>query len=877
METISGRGGTIGVTAPRGSAVPVVGIGASAGGLEALQPFFARVSVPSGRAFVVVQHMDPDRQGLLVDLLQGQTGMSVKEAVHLARVEPDHVYVIPPGRDLSLVHGLLHVSNVEPRTGPAFSIDTFFRSLALDQGEQATGVVLSGMGTDGTLGLRSIKERGGLAMVQEPTSARFDSMPLSALASVAADVVAPPGELAVRLPPPGTGSFPTLLPAEPLGGGELRALDEITHLLRRQSGSDFTLYKRSTLLRRIERRMGLQGISSLPEYCRLLQNDPQEGGLLFRELLIGVTSFFRDPVEWDRLAALVIPELVAATPKGGTIRAWVPACSTGEEAYSLAILVDEALRGAKRLGECRVQIFATDLDEDAVKFARAGVFPASVAMDMVEDRVQRNFIREGDRLRVIRQVRECVIFAAHNLIQSPPFARLNLISCRNLLIYLEPVLQHRLFPLFHHCLLPGGFLFLGNAETVGGQPGLFESVGEKTRIYRRRATALDTPSSVFPVVNVRTPRDAPAPIMDDDTMDMSTLLERLILDALSPAAVVVGEEGDILHVHGQVGPYLEPAAGKANLNVHFMAREGLRVELSAALRAVRSGKETAGAQGLVVNDGATVRVVDLDVRRLGGSEDSPSRFVVAFWDRVPDLPTAMERSPEDEGAGPPDVEKLRAELQQAGAELQRTREEMQASKEDLLSLNEELQSSNEELQATNEELLASKEEMQALNEELQAVNSELEAKVHEFGRAEDDMRNLLNSTDIATVFLDTDLRIRRYTTSAAGLIRLIPGDVGRPITDVTSDLDYPELVVDAREVVETLVPREREVRSTGERWFTARIRPYRTVDNRIDGVVLTFTDVSKLKATEAHLRVVQAKLETRLSEDHTGEAQDANG
>ena len=847
--------------------VPVVGIGASAGGLEALEQFFGHMPVPSGLGFVVIQHMDPVRKGMLVELLQRTTAMPVSEITDRTRVAADHVYVIPPGQELSILGGVLHLMEPSEPLGLRHPIDIFFRALAEDRGEGATGVVLSGMGTDGTVGLRVIRERGGLVLVQDPASARFDGMPRSAVASGLADVVAPADQLPERLL-----SFTRLArslphPEMPLDETSRSSLEKIIIVLRRLSGNDFSQYKPSTLHRRIERRMGLHGIGKLSSYLRFLQEDPQEGDLLFRELLIGVTRFFRDQDEWERLRRVVLPELIAAEPVDGMLRAWVPACSTGEEAYSPAIVFREALEEAGQEGRCRLQVFATDLDGTAIQKARIGTFPSSISLDVTPERIQRRFIEEGEGFRVTREIRDSVLFAVQNVIHDPPFARLQILSCRNLLIYLGPELQQKLIPLFHHCIVPGGFLVLGNAETVGGFSDYFVALEEKTRIFRRNDAAARAEGAVFPAVSAhRTTLQPQAPQRQTSAMTPATVFESSLLSRFTPPAVLVGAEGDILHIHGHTGRYLEPAAGRANLNLFSMARETLRAELTVAFRKVRDGAEEVIVRGLAAGEGTSPHLVDITVRRLERSATAAPQFVVVFAEAAIPPGGKGKRTPRG-GKGPSeDVAGLEAALKRVSAELRTTREEMQASHEDLLSANEELQSANEELQSTNEELLTSKEEMQSLNEELQTVNGELQAKVRDFERAEGDMRALLDSTDIATVFLDMELRVRRFTTQAAGIIRLIPGDVGRPITDVTSDLRYAELADDARAVLRSLIPVEKEVAAGDGRWFTARIRPYPTVDNRIDGVVVTFTDISKGKAREAELRKVQAGLEGRLSE-----------
>jgi chemotaxis methyl-accepting protein methylase len=847
---------------------PIVGIGASAGGLEALEQFLGHVPPASGLAFVIVQHLDPTHKGIMPELLQRATPMLVTQVKDKLKVRPNCVYVIPPNKDMSLLHGVLHLLEPEAPRGLRLPIDFFFRSLAQDLQERSIGVILSGMGTDGTLGLRAIKEKAGVALVQDPASAKFDSMPRSVIAAGLADVVAPVEALPDRLlaylkhaPRPGQ-------PNQPLEEKTQSGLEKALIVLRAHTGHDFSLYKKSTVYRRIERRMGLHQIDRIAAYVRYLQENSQEVELLFKELLIGVTSFFRDPATWEQLAAHGLPTLLANRPSGGMLRAWVPGCSTGEEAYSLAIVFKEALDQLRPPGNFSLQIFATDLDRDAVDQARQGVFPANITADVSAERLRRYFSKDDSGYRVSKEIREMVIFAQQNLIMDPPFTKLDLLTCRNVLIYFDQELQHKLLPLFHYSLNPGGVLLLGSAETIGTFTDLFTPVDAKVRLFRRtdsvRSIPVDFPVTFTAARAGAAPAQAPAlPV------NLQGMADQLLLQRFSPPAVLVNHEGDILYVSGHTGKYLEPAAGKANWNIFAMAREGLRYELANAFQKVLRHKEAADhpltLRNIVVGTNGGTQTVDVTLQALNAPEALHGTVLIVFTDVAPAAPPLPASRGKTASAQSLRLQTVERELQRALEEVQTTREEMQTSKEELKSMNEELQSANEELQSTNEELTTSKEEMQSLNEELQTVNAELQAKVNELSRTNNDMKNLLNSTNIATLFLDGTLRVRRFTSQALQLIKLIPGDVGRPVTDLASDLVYPELAEDALEVLRTLMFIEKPIATRDGRWFAMRLMPYRTLEDRIDGLVITFTDITAAKRVEAELRQTQSQLENQLA------------
>ena len=831
---------------------PIIGIGASAGGLEALEQFFGPIPASNSAAFVVIQHLDPNHQGILPELLQRATPMKVAQVGESIKVEMNCVYVIPPNKDLSILHGKLHLLDSVATRGLRLPIDSFFRALANDQRERAIGVILSGMGSDGTLGLRAIKENAGLAVVQSPNSAKFDAMPRSAIEAGLADIVAPPEKLWERIAAYLNHS-PRGIHATPEPILELKsqsALDQIVILLRERSGNDFSLYKQNTIYRRIERRMGLHQINAIAQYVRYLRENPQELDLLFKELLIGVTHFFRDLAVWDFLKTDAIPQLLARYPTGKALMAWIPACSTGEEAYSLAIVFNEALAQSQPKSRFTLQIFATDLDQDAIDKARLGFYPANIAGDVSAERLDRFFTVEAQGYRINKDIRETVIFAPQNVIMDPPFTRLDILCCRNLMIYLGPELQKKLVPLFHYSLNAHGILLLGSAETISGFTHFFNAIDSKLRLYRRMEHPIQLGGVEFPAK--RFPVASPGEAIDDKTnavANLQTLADQLLLQHFSPAAVLVNPDGDILYISGRTGKYLEPAAGKANWNIHAMVREGLQHVLPGALRKAQHQTEAVHLPGLTVGTNGGAQTINLTVQAITKPEALSGLLIVVFTDVA--MPPARKSSRKQPNAA---QQSLSVELQQAHETFQTMREEMQTSQEELTSTNEELQSTNEELQSSNEELTTSKEEMQSLNEELQTVNTELQARVDDLSRASNDMDNLLNSMEIATVFLDNALNIRRFASHTTHLFKLIAADVGRPLSDIVTDLDYPQLHQDAQEVLRTLMFMEKQVKACNDRWFKVRIMPYRTQHNAIDGLVITFIDISETKKLEAALR-----------------------
>jgi len=854
-------------TKPESSLFPIVGIGASAGGLEALEQFLGHVPENSGMAFVIVQHLDPTHKGIMCELLARITAMEVFQVSDRMRVKPNCVYVIPPNKDMSILHGVLHLFEPTAPRGLRLPIDFFLRSLAEDRKEQSIGVILSGMGSDGTMGLRAIKEKAGLALAQAPASAKFDSMAKSAIAAGLADIIAPAEDLPGKILDYLRHTLVIAKTEIPIEEKDHSALSKVLILLRAKTGNDFSMYKKNTLYRRIERRMSIHQIDRIASYVRYLQENSQELEILFKELLIGVTSFFRDEAAWEQLRDEVIPKLLANYPQGGKLRAWSAGCSTGEEAYSLAIAFKEAIEKVNPTENFTLHIFATDLDHNTINKARSGVYPAGIAADVTALRLKRFFIQEENGYRIGKEIREMVTFATQNVIMDPPFTKLDILICRNLLIYLTPELQKILLPLFHYSLKPGGVLFLGSAETVNNFTDLFAPLAVKSRLFRKRESVLIAETLAFPASFIPALPGLPKELtMLKPAANLQSLADQLLLQHFSPPAVLVNDKGDILYISGRTGKYLEPAAGKANWNIFAMARDGLRFDLGSAFQKALKQKGAITTKGLQVGTNGGKQTVDIMVQKIEEPEALRGMVMIVFTDVATPLEKETKVSSRKAPVGNTRVQELEEDLQQLREQLQTTREEMQSSQEELKSTNEELQSTNEELQSTNEELTTSREEMQSLNEELQTVNAEQLAKMDELSWINDDMKNLLNSTEIVTVFLDNELHVRRFTTGADKLFKLLPGDVGRPLSDIANDLLYPGMTEEAQEVLRTLVFSEKQIAASDGRWFLVRIMPYRTMEDVIGGVVITFANITAAKTLEAKLseEIEKLKKEDRI-------------
>lgn len=835
------------------SAIGIVGIGASAGGLAPLEGFMAHVPADSGLAYIVVQHLSPNEKTLLSELLQRVSPLGVHEARQAELIKPNCVYVIPPNTEIRVARDRLQLARpAEPR-GQRLPIDVLFSSLATARGKTAIAVVLSGMGSDGTLGLQAVRAVGGLTAVQTPESAQFDSMPKSAIATGCVDIQ----DTAEALPERILNYLrqirnPTAIDSDPTRStSRQEALQSIIDQVQQRTGHDFSLYRSSSLQRRIERRLAIHGLSALTDYATLLARNPQEVDLLFNEVLIGVTEFFRDPDVWAHLTDIAIPELLSRKETGPELRVWCVGCSTGEEAFSLAITIVEAMDRHSRNFE--LQIFATDLNPDAIARARRGEFPLSIASSVGEERLARFFTRHDNHYRLYSSIRDRVLFAQHDVILDPPFTRIDLISCRNLLIYFAPQLQQRLLPLFHYSLRPDGLLLLGSSESIGRLGHLFLPLNSRLRLFRRQDRA-SVRGHHF-LLNSYPPLSGKAKELDvkksgpfdQSSESLQAAADRLLLQVYAPAAVVLNQDADIVYISGHTGKYLEPAAGKVDWNIHAMAREELRTPLTLAIKKAAAESGPVNLHGLEVSFNGSSQRVDVTVQALQEPASLRGLTIVVFRD-VTDPSSPPEPGKRTESrAGQADSQRHRDEIHAMREESRHYREEAEAA-------HEELQATNEELQSTNEELTTSKEELQSMNEELQTINSEMQSKLDDLLLAQSDMQNVLNSIEIAILFLDGDLNVRRYTERATDIVNLRESDVGRPLSDLTTSLQYPDLQRDIKETLRNRKSSDKQVQSSDQRWFAVRIMPYRRLDDVIDGVVITLVDITETKQLEKSLR-----------------------
>ncbi|MFZ2854132.1 MAG: chemotaxis protein CheB [Rhodocyclaceae bacterium] len=840
----------------------IVGIGASAGGLESFESFFSNVAPDCGMGFVLVPHLDPGHPSILSEILQRITSLPVVEARDQASVLPNHVYVIPPNRDMAILNGRLQLSVPDQPRGQRMPIDFFLRSLAEDRADKAVGIILSGTGTDGTLGLRAIQGAGGICLVQEPDTAKYDGMPQSVIESGYATHILPVETMPkllldivqhrVSIPSPAAIQNPQVL----------SGLNQILILLRNGTGHDFSQYKKSTIGRRIERRMSLHNIDEIATYARYLKENPAEVHILFKELLINVTSFFRDPEAFVVLKQEILPQLLADKPDDYAFRVWVAGCASGEEAYSIAIvlreLMDEGRQGLK------VQIYATDLDEDAIAVARTGRYLPNIAQDILPERLHRFFLKEDDGCyRVKKEIREMVIFAVQSVIKDPPFTRLDLLSCRNLMIYLEPAQQDRLILSFHYAIKPNGVLFLSASENVVQHSELFPPINRKWKFFRALHTLSSTRAMLAgDLVAWQAGKDSKAPeasvVAKPKSINFVELTLRLLVQSYVPPSVLTDLQGNILYVHGDTGRYLRPAPGQATLNIVDMAREGLQPVLRSAILTAVANAAPSTASMVSVKTNGGFSPVSFTLRNVSVPHSSQRLLLMTFQDVAEPLGAKRNKRSVAQDEDSPEARRtaeLERELAYSRQSLQATIEEQQSTNEELKSTNEEMQSTNEELQSTNEELETSREELQSLNEELVTVNAELQAKIEQLSGMQSDMKNLLDNVNIATIFLDQQLKIRRFTRDALHIYRLQASDVGRPLNDINSWLTGDGLCARAQGVLDTLLPYENELQGTDGQSWLVRIKPYRTLDNVIDGVVMTFTDISQRIAAEAAVQL----------------------
>ena len=829
---------------------PVVGIGASAGGLEAFRELLRGLPDRPGMAFVLIQHLDPAHESLLAPLLGPSVGFPVVEARDGLRVEPDHVYVIPPNADMILRGMTLKVTKRRGARKRTLPIDAFFNSLGEELKSRAIGVILSGTSSDGVRGLELIKAEGGITFAQDEKSARFADLPRNAVAAGCVDFVLNPGRIASELQR--IGRHPYVAEPALSGGDGEEGLDRVLQVLRRAKDADFSRYKRATVVRRVARRMALHRVESYAQYAKHLLAHPDEVDALYEDLLIKVSAFFRDPSSFAALRAKVLPQLFKGRGASQPVRIWVPGCSTGEEAYSIAITVMEHL-GQHRIS-IPVQIFATDLSERAVERARAGLYPENIVADVSPERLRRFFTKVDRGYQIAKPIRDMCVMAHQNLIKDPPFSRIDLVSCRNVLIYMEPALHRRLFTIFHYALRPGGYLMLGSSETVGTFSNLFQLLDRKGKIYARRQASVQVEFDVPPSAE---PADRPAADASKSKSaardgDVQKEVDRIILRRYCPPGVVISEDFEILQFRGDVAAYLKPASGRATLNLLKMVSERLLFEVKAALDRAKDGRPVRSPKVKFARGDRAASEIRIQVIPLFRDPRSERQYLVLFENvSGPDdaVPPAAEPPllPARRSRIERDLARVQDELETTKEHLQSIIEEQEATNEELKSANEEVLSSNEELQSTNEELETAKEELQSTNEELTTLNEELQTRNAELSQVNSDITNLLTSVNIPIVMVGNDLRIRRFTPPSERLLNLIPGDVGRPITDIKPNFDAPDLGGLVTKSLQEISLVEAEVGDREGHWYSIRIRPYRTLDNKIDGAVIVLLDLDPLK------------------------------
>ncbi|MBV9963029.1 MAG: PAS domain-containing protein [Parafilimonas sp.] len=832
----------------------IVGLGASAGGIQALQEFFQHLPLKSGMAYVVILHLSPDHDSSLATVLQTATKMPVAQVTEKVKVQPDHVYVVPPNQHLTMQDGSIIVSpniQVEERRAP---VDIFFRTLADEHGSRAIAIVLSGTGANGSMGLKRVKEKGGATFVQNPREAEFNEMPRNAIATELVDEILNVADIPAKIIAykNSLGKIQISEDAEKRPQDQQQALREIFTEIRVRTGHDFSNYKRPTLLRRIERRINIHNLPDLPSYVAYMHQNPEETTALLKDLLISVTNFFRDKKAFEVIEEEVLPLLLKGKNSENQLRIWTAGCATGEEAYSLAILCAEKVAGV--IDAPKVQIFATDIDETAIATAREGLYSINDLADVSPERLRRYFSREGDEYRIRREVRETIMFANHNFLKDPPFSHLDLISCRNVMIYLNHVAQERVAETFHFALNPGGYLFLGSSESVDGATDLYANYNRENHIFQsRQATqrAYPIPESI---PNFKIDKQPLTTTQEQENKILERIsfgdLHQQLLEQYAPPSLVVNEEYDIVHLSERAGKYLQISGGEPSQNLLKLIRPELRLELRSALYQATQRQSAVEARGLKTNIGEHSEIINIHVRPVLRAGDTARGFMLVLFETSTETTEHEILLASDE----PVARQLEEELIHLKTQLRTSGEQHEFQAEELKASNEELQAMNEELRSAAEELETSKEELQSMNEELRTVNQELKVKIEEATLTANNLQNLINSTDIGTIFLDRSFRVALFTPAARNIFNLIPADYGRSLSDITSRLEYHNLSHDAETVLEKLTMLEQEVNTTEGRVFLMRISPYRTTEDRINGIVITFVDITQRKEAEQLLQ-----------------------
>jgi two-component system CheB/CheR fusion protein len=857
----------------------IVGVGASAGGLEAFTQLLENLPAESGMAFVLVQHLAATHESMLADLLSKVTLIPVRAVKDGIAVEPDNVYVIPPNTEMAIRHGLLHLMPREEARGQHMPVDTFFRSLAEDRRDYAIAVIMSGTGSDGSQGVRAIKAEGGITFAQEEKSAKYPGMPGSAIATGCVDFILPPDKIAGELLRISRHLYPALAETDETAQTtteERDSLSRIFILLRTAKGVDFTYYKPSTIRRRLMRRMLLHKIEKIEGYMDFIQENPSELETLYQDILINVTSFFREPETCDVLKSSFFPQMSKEASSDIPIRAWVPGCATGEEAYSLAICLLEFLSDRKISRP--IQIFATDIDEAAIEKARKGIYPENISKDVSSERLRRFFVKIEGGYQISKTIREMCIFARQNFVKDPPFSKIDLISCRNVLIYFGPVLQKKALTIMHYALNPKGFLMLGTSESIGESSSLFTIVDKKNKIYSRKSVPSNLhffSQSQYEDDKARRLPPAKGGIKAGHVPGLADIRKEadgIILNKYGPPGVIIDEDMKILQFRGNTGPFLEHAPGEASLDLMQMCREGLSLELRTAIHKAREENIPVKKDAVRVNSdkgGITPPLlIDIEVIPIRDSAANDRYFLILF---VETSPLALSSGKEGMGvvepvyAEPEGMSRLERELAAAREYIASVTSEHGAANEELMALNEELQSSNEEMQSINEELETAREELQSMNEELTTVNDELRSRSEEMTLVNNDLVNLLTGIEIPIVLLGAELQVRRFNPSAGKILNLIAADAGRPITNIRTNIDVPELRQMIVGVMDTLAIKKQEIQDTDGRWYSMTIRPYKTVDKRIEGVLITLVDINDLKQAESERERLISELKEALS------------